>query len=357
MIGHLLPQAFAAASFAVTVCQGAAAGLERLRAEPFDLLLTDLNLPGMTGMELLEATGREFPDCVVVVITGSDDVRPALAALRRGAYDYLVKPLDPEMVLHSVERALQKKRTEVELDLYRRHLELMVADRTRRLEESAEETIRALGAALDLRDTGTSGHSQRVCLYAAELARAMGWGDDPIKDLMRGAFLHDIGKMAIPDAILMKPGALTTEERLVMQTHVRVGHGFVSNVSSLKGAAEVILHHHERFDGKGYPQGLRGEAIPIQGRIFSVVDAFDAMTSQRPYRRPLTYAAALAELQREAGTQFDPAVVAVFKRIPEATWRQIRQPSDESKFLEPAHGRDRAALPSHPALSRQGDVQ
>jgi len=355
MIRAFLEQALAAQPYVVTPCSNAEAALERLREQPIDLVLIDLRLPGISGMDLLETTGREFPHCALIVITASDDVKTALSALRRGACDYLVKPLDPEIVLSNMERALQKKRTEMELDLYRRHLEHMVEERTRRLEESSEQIIKALGTALDLRDSGTAGHSLRVCLYALELARVMGCGDDQIQDLMRGAFLHDIGKMAIPDVILMKPGPLTPEERRVMQSHVRIGHGFISNVTSLQAAAELTLCHHERYDGSGYPQGLRGEAIPVQARIFAVVDAFDAMTSQRPYRSPMTFAAAIAELQREAGSQFDPQAVAAFLRVPHETWRQIQQSADESTARRIEQSSPHSGTAPHSRVIRPGD--
>jgi putative nucleotidyltransferase with HDIG domain len=194
----------------------------------------------------------------------------------------------------------------------------------RRIELTYDETLEALGAALDLRDTETAGHSERVSRYALTLARAIGCTDERLKQIRRGSYLHDIGKIGIPDSILLKEGKLTPEEMAVMQGHVRIGYNIVCRIAFLAGAAEIVLTHQERYDGTGYPQGLVGPEIPFGARAFAVADTLDAMTSDRPYRRALPFEVARDEVVRESGRQFDPEVVQAFLKIPEKMWEGIR---------------------------------
>jgi putative nucleotidyltransferase with HDIG domain len=258
-----------------------------------------------------------------LVTTGVDDVDVGVEAMRCGADDYLVKPLRENAVLASLESALRKRQLEQQVENYRHRLEEMVEERTSRLhkalqhiERSYENTLQALGAAIALRDNGTADHSQRVCRYSLEIARAMGWSDEQSGSLAKGAYLHDIGKLGIPDSILLKPGPLTADERTLMQGHVQIGFDLVKNIDFLAEAAEIILAHHERYDGGGYPGGLKGNAIPLGARIFAVADTLDAITSDRPYRRASSFEEARERIRREAGLQFDPEVVRVFLEIP-----------------------------------------
>lgn len=192
------------------------------------------------------------------------------------------------------------------------------------IELTYDETLEALGAALDLRDTETPGHSRRVTRYSRQIARAQGCSNEDLEQIARGSWLHDVGKMAIPDAILFKPGRLSEEETAVMQTHARIGYDLVCRIAFLAPAAEIILTHHERYDGAGYPQGLVRDEIPLGARIFAVADALDALTSDRPYRRALPLARARREIEQESGRQFDPQVVRAFLAIPEDVWEKIR---------------------------------
>src|SRR2546425_6693941 len=194
----------------------------------------------------------------------------------------------------------------------------------KRSEMTYDETLEALGAALELRDTDTAGHSRRVSLYCLELARPMGCSNEQLKEIARGAYLHDIGKIGIPDAILLKPGKLTEQEMAIMQTHARIGYELVHRIAFLAPAAEIVLTHQERYDGTGYPQRLSKNQIPIGSRIFAVADTLDAMTSDRPYRRALPFSAAREEIIRESGRQFDPEVVKVFLSLPQTVWEEIR---------------------------------
>jgi putative nucleotidyltransferase with HDIG domain len=251
--------------------------------------------------------------------------------MKLGASDYLLKPFQLEAVVASLRRALEMKRLEAELAEYRQHLEKMVDQRTeqlmaamQRIELTYDDTLEALAAALDLRDNDTAGHSRRVTLYALEMAKQLNFSPDQLKQLERGAYLHDIGKIGVPDSILLKPGKLTAEETITMQSHVRIGYDLMRRVAFLSSAAQIVLTHQESYDGTGYPQGLAGEQIPLGARIFSVADTFDAILSDRPYRRGRPHSAARAEIEREAGKQFDPQVVDLFLSIPEETWVKIR---------------------------------
>ncbi|HEV2232490.1 MAG TPA: HD domain-containing phosphohydrolase [Terriglobia bacterium] len=317
--------------FQCRTCSSAeeAAGLVQEKA--FDVVISDLRMPGMSGLDLLEIVRKKHPRTAFLMVTGVDDVRVGIDAMKRGADDYLGKPFQLEGVIAAIERALQKKRLVIEVETYRENLEQMAEQRTKqlhnamkRIEGTYDETLEALGAALDLRDTETEGHSRRVSRCCLEMAKKMECTSEQLKQIARGSYLHDIGKIGIPDAILLKPGRLTEEETAVMQTHARVGYDLVSRIAFLAPAAEIVLTHQEQYNGTGYPQGLMGEEIPLGARIFAVADTLDAMTSDRPYRRALSLSTARAEITRESGRQFDPEVVRVFLSIPDHVWEKIR---------------------------------
>jgi putative nucleotidyltransferase with HDIG domain len=200
-----------------------------------------------------------------------------------------------------------------------------------RIEFTYDETLEALAAALDLRDNETAGHSRRVTLYSLEMAKRLNFSCDQLKQLERGAYLHDIGKIGIPDSILLKPGKLSPEERAVMQTHVRIGYELMSRVAFLSSAAQIVLTHQECYDGTGYPQGLVGGEIPLGARIFAIADTMDAIMSDRAYRRGRPYSVARAEIERESGKQFDPEVVAAFLSNSEETWLKIRSDAGRNR--------------------------
>jgi len=315
-------------------CQGSPSGddaLDLLKIQPFDALISDLRMPGISGLTLLDQAQKNYPHMACLMATADDDIQTGIQAMKLGANDYLLKPFKLEAVLASVGRALDRKRLEIELDDYRRNLEEKVDQRTKqlktamkRIELNYDETLEALGAALDLRDSETEGHSRRVSMYCFEMARRMGCSKDQLRQIARGSYLHDIGKIGIPDSILLKPGKLTAEETTVMQTHARVGYDLVCRIAFLAPAAEIVLTHQERYDGTGYPQGLIGNETPLGARIFAVADTLDAMTSDRSYRHALPFSVARAEIERESGRQFDPEVVKVFLSIPEEMWLGIR---------------------------------
>ena len=316
-------------------CHQAASGMEALAllesGEEFELMLSDLMMANLDGIGLLEKTKERFPEMPVVMVTAVHDISVALAAIRNGAYDYLLKPFEREQLLATVRRALENRRLKLENRAYQTSLESLVAARTEQLrkalgdlERSYDITLEALGDALDLKDSETEGHSKRVTAYTIALARAMGISPAEIKVIARGAFLHDIGKMAIPDDILRKPAALTSDEQKVMREHCTRGFNILRKIPFLSEAAEIVFSHQEHYDGSGYPTGLRGGEIPIGARIFAVADTLDAITSDRPYRKASSFDAARQEILRCSGTQFDPSVVEVFLKIPNELWHELR---------------------------------
>jgi len=305
-------------------------------------------MPVMDGEALLAATKERFPDMPVVMVTAMHDISIALNAIRNGAYDYLLKPFDREQLLATVRRALENRRLKLENRAYQTNLEALVTARTEQLrqaittlERSYDITLEALGNALDLKDAETEGHSKRVTAFTIAIARAMGLSADQIRVIARGAFLHDIGKMAIPDAILRKPGALDPEEIAIMQEHCYRGYQILKRIPFLTEASEIVYAHQEKYDGTGYPRGLKGDQIPLGARIFSVADTLDAMTSDRPYRAKLPFEVARDEIQRWSGRQFDPQVVATFLQMPENIWDDLRKGIDEQihRFAYSAAGK------------------
>src|SRR6266513_2644879 len=259
------------------VCSQAASGKEALAlldsGEEYELMLSDLMMPVMDGIALLEASKERYPDMPVVMVTAVTDVSIALNAIRNGAYDYLLKPFEREQLLATVRRALENRRLKLENRAYQTDLEALVEARTEQLrkavvdlERSYDITLEALGDALDKKDAETEGHSKRVTAFTIAIARALGLSSDEIRVIARGAFLHDIVKMAIPDNILRKPDKLTPDEVTIMREHGFHGYQILKKIPFLAAAAEIVYSHQERFDGTGYPRGLKGEQIPLGAR-------------------------------------------------------------------------------------------
>ena len=304
--------------------------LALLSAKRFQLVISDIQMGGMSGLEMIPHLLRLAPDTVVIMISGVQTVESAIGALRAGAFDYVVKPFDLQHVEAAVSRALEHRELRVSKRRYETYLEEMVAQRTaeldgalRSLGDAYRTTLRALTAALEARDSETHGHSERVVSFSLRLGRELRLDSEQLRALEFGSLLHDIGKIGVPDAILRKPSALTEEEWVRMREHPRHGQKILRGIGFLEGAARVVAQHHERWDGTGYPLGLRGEGIDLNARIFAVADAFDAMTSDRVYRGCKSYECAAAELDRHAGAQFDPRVVAAFGRVPREEWEEL----------------------------------
>jgi response regulator RpfG family c-di-GMP phosphodiesterase len=315
--------------------------LRLLQTESIDAVIADLHMPEISGLELLADVRLHYPQMAFLMATGMEDIRTGVRAMQEGADDYLIKPLQIDVVLVSLDRAFHKKWLEQQVEYYRQNLEEMVCKRTVELqnaliqvERNCTDSLDALGAAIDLRDGQTAGHSRRVALYAIKILTEMHGTPQQLKSLAMGSCLHDIGKLAIPDAILLKPGALTEAERKIMQRHVQIGYDLVKRVLFLAGSAEIILTHHEWWDGSGYPRGLLGLNIPLNARIFAVADTFDAMTSDRPYRSALPFQEARNEIERQAGIHFDPEVAGVFLSASKETWETIRERASAIHFSE-----------------------
>ena len=313
------------------VSNGRAAQDQVKRVTP-DLVLSDMIMPEMDGIKLLDWLRQYDPEVPVIMVTAIHDISTALEAIRRGAYDYILKPFEKDQLFLGVGRALQHRRLVMENRTYQRNLEQLVEERTAQLlaknaelEQSYDDTLEALGSALDLKDAETEGHCQRVTAFCISIAKTMPVPNPYLPILARAAFLHDIGKMAIPDGILRKPGPLTDDEKQIMRKHCEIGYNMLIRIPFLRDAAEIVLAHQEFFDGSGYPRGLKGEQIPLGARIFTIADSLDAMISDRPYRKALPLSHAREEIRRCSGTQFDPQVVEVFLSIPEEHWLELRQ--------------------------------
>jgi putative nucleotidyltransferase with HDIG domain len=317
----------------------AASGMEALElldcGEDFELVLTDMMMPELDGIALLERIKERFPDVPVVMVTAVHDISVALAAIRNGAYDYLLKPFEREQLLLMVRRALETRSLKLENHNYQMNLEALVNARTEQLRQAMAElersydiTLEALGDALDLKDAETVGHSKRVTAYTIKIAGAFQVPPDTIRVIARGAFLHDIGKMAIPDAILSKPASLTPAEGRIVREHCLHGYQILRKIPFLQEAAEIVFAHQERYDGSGYPRGLKGNEIPLGARVFAIADTLDAITSDRPYRPAQELHAARTEIQSWSGKQFDPEIVEVFLAIPNEVWIELRREID-----------------------------
>lgn len=308
--------------------------LAHLHKAEFELVISDITMPGMSGLEMIPHVKALTPDTVVVMISGMQTVESAIGALRLGAFDYLMKPFDLRQVEAVVKRALEHHDLVVAKRRYENHLEELVEQRTveldkalNSLEGAYRSTLKALTAALETRDSETHGHSERVVTYSLRLGREYGLSSEKMKALEFGSLLHDIGKIGVPDSILRKPAKLTEEEWVRMREHPLHGQQILSGIEFLEGASRVVAQHHEKWDGTGYPLGLRDEEIDICARIFSVADAFDAITSDRVYRRGKPYEAAAQELDDWAGRQFDPKIVEAFHRVPKSDWEELHRQS------------------------------
>ncbi len=315
----------------VMLASGGREALDALEQNSFELILTDIVMQDGNGLALLEQIHAENPNLPIIMVTAIHDISVAIDSMRRGAYDYVLKPFEREHLVATVQRAIEHRKALQETHTYQQNLEQVVRARTEMLRQAMEDlehsydvTPGALGDALDLKDSETEGHSKRVTAYTIALARAMGISPAEIKVIARGAFLHDIGKMAIPDDILRKPGKLTGEEQDLMREHCARGYQMLRKIPFLAEAAEIVYTHQEHYDGSGYPGGLKGSAIPIGARVFAVADTLDAITSDRPYRVARTFDAAREEIIRCSGTQFDPAVVEIYLKIPNELWLELR---------------------------------
>jgi putative two-component system response regulator len=318
-------------------CDGAAnanAALERLRENSYDLALLDVNMPGDSGIKLLADIRRDHPDVAVLMVTGEDSSKLAMTAIELGAYGYLVKPVGSGELLINVANALHRGRCEAENRRLVQRLQATVDERSHKLEEALQdlelsetkvwvsqaETIFRLARLVEFRDEETGHHLQRMSCYCEALARCVGIEEGRCELIRLASQLHDVGKVAVPDSILLKRGKLTPEEFEVIKGHAETGYKMLAGSPSevVQLGALIARTHHERWDGSGYPRGLSGEEIPIEGRIAAIADVFDALTSDRVYRSALPVMSAIGMMREERGKHFDHELLdSFFGLLPE----------------------------------------
>ena len=293
--------------------------LEKISKNSYDCVLSDIHMPGMSGVDLLREIKAKNQDLAVILVTGAPDIDAALEAMRLGAYDHLSKPLNLAALEMTVDRALEKKRLVEENREYQRNLESMVKERTKQLSDANEDlrrlftgSIKALAQALEAKDEYTQGHSARVAEESVNIARYLSLPDVEVQRMWLAGYLHDIGKIGIKEAVLNKPGRLDEEEWSLIQQHPVVAGKILGPIAELSDVIEIVVHHHEHYDGRGYPDGIQGNEIPLGARILTVADAYDALTSRRPYRDALGVEEAHRILEEAAGTQFDPVIMRAF---------------------------------------------
>lgn len=311
---------------------------DQIKAREYAVVIFALPLADDVSGQIIAQIRIVSPLTLTILISEKDCAESAVKAFRAGAFDYLRKPFQLAAIESAISRALKQFEMQVLKDRYQLHLEELIAERNTKIDKALEEvensyriTLKALVRALETRDFETHGHSERVVTFSLRLAHELGLDKEALRDLELGALLHDIGKIGIPDAILRKPTALNEEEWNKMKLHPQHGQTILRNIAFLESAARMVAQHHEKWDGSGYPYGLRGEDIDLNARIFAVVDAFDAMVSDRVYRPGRSYQAALDELLRCAGTQFDPLVVEAFRVVPKEDWEILRERSLNDK--------------------------
>ncbi len=311
-------------------CEDTRAALDMLPGRTYDLILTDVMIPERDGEDFLQEVLKIRPDIAVILVASVVNIEVAVEALKHGAYDYITRPFSMEEISISISRALEKRRLIMENQSYQRTLEEQVASRTDQLretlgvlEQTYHSTLVALSKALDSRHADSNGHTLRITAYAARLAQELGMSESETRVMEQGVLLHDVGNIGIPDTLLEKKDALDENERLLMQKHPEIGYSILSRIKFLKEPAQVVLQHHERYDGQGYPQGLKGEDIHIGARIFAVADMFETLTYSRSSRRAENIESARMEIQMMSGTLLDPGIVDQFLKIPIREWEEI----------------------------------
>ncbi|HEX3036143.1 MAG TPA: HD domain-containing phosphohydrolase [Thermodesulfobacteriota bacterium] len=316
------------------VCESAENGFECLKKvyshSNYEIILLDVNMPMLNGIETLKKLKSYSPDISVIMISAARDAGYVREALKEGAYDYIFKPFNFSDIELVIRRAVERSKLIKENKDYQQNLERKVAEQTEELLNLYSDTLEAMILALDLRERETGFHSYRVTEYSVNLGRHMGLSDSELSIIAKGALLHDIGKIGIPDSILLKPDELTEDEREKMKEHPIYGYELLKKIQFLEPAARIVLSHHERFDGQGYPNGISGKDIPLGARIFSIVDTMDALTSDRMYRKAISFDEARQEISVASGSQFDPEAVKEFLSIPVEEWIEIRKNIERS---------------------------
>ena len=312
----------------LTAANGSSA-LKAMKADQVDLVLLDIIMPGKSGTEVLQEITNKYPETAVIMVTAVADVQTAIGLLKAGAYDYIIKPIDLNVLLLSINRALEKRNLLLENKEYQDHLEQKIKEQTEKVRQSFLNSTTSLVNALEAKDKYTHGHSQRVTKIAVAIGKELTIPRYMLEKIELAGLLHDVGKIGVSEAILNKPGRLSFDEFELVKSHPEIGERILIPIVEDKEILEMVRHHHERFDGNGYPDGLSGKQITQASKIMAiaeayatilspgalslaVADAYDAMTSDRPYRPAMSPEAACAELTKGKGKQFDPTIVDIF---------------------------------------------
>jgi len=344
---HALQRTFEAAGYQVTACADPAEALDRLREKPYQVLSADYMMPGMTGAEFLAQAKALQPETIRILVTAAHDFSAAVDAINNGEiFRILAKPWNRVELLGTVRQAfdtyaLREKNRQLTAIVQSQNAELAMLNKglERLVEERTTNLLDGMVAVLDYRDTETQWHSRRVSRFTRRIAEQLGVKDPlELRTIEMGALLHDIGKIGVRDAVLLKPGPLDQDEWTEMREHPRLGWALLQRIEFLRDASVIVLQHQERYDGGGYPAGLKAEQIVLGARLFAVADTYDAITSDRPYRKAQSHDQAITEMQRVAGTQLDPRGVAAFCGLPEAEWQAIRRDVEKISLLEQEWG-------------------
>ena len=318
----MLTRALAGRGFVCHAEGSALRALARLGREDYSLVITDLRMPDLNGMELLKRIKASYPLTEVIIITGVFELSSGIAAMRAGAYDYVTKPFAIEGLVLTVERALHKRSLEIQGQYYHENLKAEVEMRTidllesnQRIQQLLVSMLKTLANTLEAKDPYTRGHSDRVAAHAVAIAAHFQLPPGDLSQLELAGLLHDIGKIGVRESVLHKPGSLTDEEYEHIKAHAALGERILGPMGELAPILDYVRHHHERIDGRGYPDGLTGDELSLGAKILGVCDAYDAMTSERPYRSPYSHEHARDEIRGCAGTQFDPTVAEVFLEV------------------------------------------
>ena len=293
--------------------------LSHFYKDAFSLIISDIKMPEIDGIELLRRVKEMNPKMMVIIMTAYPEIDMAVKAMRMGAYDFIIKPVDLDLVVLSVKKALEMKNLDQEVESYHKNLERLVEERTSEIRQALSvvkkshlDSVMVLAGAIDAKDPYTRGHSDRVRRMSVRIGMKLGFDEKRLESLVFGALLHDIGKIGIKDEVLQKQGNLNSKEYQYIQEHPLIGVKIVEGIDFFKDKIPMIRNHHEHFDGSGYPDGLVGEAIPLEARTVAVPDAFDAMTSSRPHHGAISLEEALSEMERGKGKQFDPRILEIF---------------------------------------------
>ena len=300
------------------ICVLASSGQEArniLNSSSFDLILLDINLPDESGLEFVKSASHSLEDTATIMVTGVDDPQVAKSAIRRGAYDYITKPITLNRLLISVDNALRRRQLEIANRSYRQDLEQMIVERSEKIIKAFDGIVRATSRTVEWRDPYTAGHQRRVSDLACAIAEEYGLAKDQIDGVRVAGIIHDLGKIAVPAEILSKPSRLTPNEFNIIKEHPQVGHDILKEIEFPWPIAEIVLQHHERLNGSGYPQGLTAKSIRLEAKILSVADVVEAMATHRPYRPAIGLDEALKEIDDHKDTWFDPQVVEACLRI------------------------------------------